>query len=221
MLHIIKTRPKERGFALTSMQEIVCMDLAASFDHRCGICGKLGHGTFRCRWAGLDNNSYGGNHRHDKFHKGGKKPPQGDGANHRRDFNENGGGNCWKAVNKYLQESSRYCHSMLPLNNILDRKPEAQEIEKLVSRFENLDLDSIVTPVDANRLKELLEVTNYDVAETAFLVTGFQQGFDMGYRGPENRQDKASNIPLRIGDKWELWEKVMKEVSLKRYCGPF
>ena len=36
-----------------------------------------------------------------------------------------------------------------------------------------------------------------------------------------NRQDKSKNLPFHIGDKFILWEKVMKEVSLNRYSGPF
>ena len=34
-------------------------------------------------------------------------------------------------------------------------------------------------------------------------------------------QDEADNIPLRVRSKVELWNKVMKEVKLQRYAGPF
>ena len=64
-------------------------------------------------------------------------------------------------------------------------------------------------------------MTSYDPAETAFLVNGFRQGFDLGYRGPMQRRDTSNNIPFTVGDKFVLWEKVMKEVKLKRFAGPF
>ena len=41
------------------------------------------------------------------------------------------------------------------------------------------------------------------------------------YNGPMARKDHSENIPLRIGSKEELWEKMMKEVELSRYVGPF
>ena len=31
----------------------------------------------------------------------------------------------------------------------------------------------------------------------------------------------AKNLRFTVGDKFELWEKVMKEVRLKRYTGPY
>ena len=64
---------------------------------------------------------------------------------------------------------------------------KSEEVEHIVSRFQNLDLNTVITPVKVDRLKELLVKSNYDPAETAFLVTGFSQGFDIGYRGPTNR----------------------------------
>ena len=57
--------------------------------------------------------------------------------------------------------------------------------------------------------------------KTRFLVKGFTEGFDLGYRGPQQRRDYSNNIPLRIGSKIELWNKVMKQVQLKRYASPF
>ena len=93
--------------------------------------------------------------------------------------------------------------------------------EREVLYYENMDLDQIYTPVDAEKLEQLLMQTNYDKKETKFLVEGFKQGFDLGYRGPEIIQQKANNLKFTIGDKFELWNKVMKEVKEKRYAGPF
>ena len=73
------------------------------------------------------------------------------------------------------------------------------------------------------RLKRLLLDSAYDVEKTDYLVKGFSNGFDIGYRGPVNRCDLSENIPIckGIGTKVELWNKVMKEVRLGRYAGPF
>ena len=55
--------------------------------------------------------------------------------------------------------------------------------------------------------------------KTEELIEGFTNGFDLGYRGTKQRCDYAENIPLRIGSKTELWNKIMKEVELGRYAG--
>ena len=49
----------------------------------------------------------------------------------------------------------------------------------------------------------------------------FHKAFDIGYEGPVKRQSLSENIPLRIGSKTELWNKIMMEVKLKRVAGPF
>ena len=66
-------------------------------------------------------------------------------------------------------------------------------------------------------LKELLDEASYDCHETAYLCNGFKRGFDLGYRGPTDRQDEADNLPFRegIGNPTELWNKVMDEVQLE------
>ena len=88
--------------------------------------------------------------------------------------------------------------------------------------FDNLDLDNIITPVNIEAFKELLELSNYDKKETEFLVDGFQNGFSIGYDGPEDVQIKSPNLKFReVGSETELWNKVMKEVKEKRYAGPF
>ena len=80
-----------------------------------------------------------------------------------------------------------------------------------------------MTPINAERLKDLLVKSGYNHKETKFLVQGFTKGFDIGYSGLQQRQHKSRNIPFRcgVGDKYELWEKIMKEVKLKRFAGPF
>ena len=86
---------------------------------------------------------------------------------------------------------------------------------------QNLDLDSVQTPVNVKRLSELLEFSDYNKEKSQFLINGFEQGFDLGYQGPENVQIDAPNLKFIIGNKTILWNKVMKEVQSERYAGPF
>ena len=74
-----------------------------------------------------------------------------------------------------------------------------------MDHYENLDLDSIVTPVKVEVLGRLLNEANYDQNETAFLIYGFTNGFDIGYHGPKVRKSTSRNIPFTpgVGDKYE------------------
>ena len=72
-----------------------------------------------------------------------------------------------------------------------------------------------------NTLRNLLIESGYNTVETQFLVNGFTHGFDIHYTGPEDRQDLADNIPITVGSKTEMWNKVMKEVKLGLFAGPF
>ena len=92
---------------------------------------------------------------------------------------------------------------------------------KTVLRFENKDLTKIFTPIQPDKLRSLLEETGYNNEEIKFLHKGFSEGFDIGYRGPKCVKYTAPNLKFTIGDETELWNKVMKEVELKRYAGPF
>ena len=91
-----------------------------------------------------------------------------------------------------------------------------------VTYFENFDLKSVVTLVDVNSFKKLLDETEYDSKESKWLIDSFSQGFGLGYRGKSiDIQRYAPNLKLRIGNQTILWNKVMKEVKLKRFAGPF
>ena len=69
--------------------------------------------------------------------------------------------------------------------------------------------------MNVDRLHELLIDTGYDGDETRFLIEGFRNGFDIGYRGPiKGIRRYAPNLRLRVGNKRVLWNKVMKEVQL-------
>ena len=45
----------------------------------------------------------------------------------------------------------------------------------------------------------------------------------MGYQGPEKRRDTSNNIPFTpgVGDKWEMWDKMLKEMEKGRFAGPY
>ena len=88
--------------------------------------------------------------------------------------------------------------------------------------YENLDLDNIITPVNAAELENLLQETQYDKQKTKYLIQGFKEGFRLGYEGQRTDiKRNAPNLKLNIGTKTDLWNKVMKEVEKKRYAGPF
>ena len=52
-------------------------------------------------------------------------------------------------------------------------------------QYENFDLENIKTPVNTKQLKKLLNDSNYDKDETNFLLDVFENGFSIGYNGPE------------------------------------
>ena len=97
----------------------------------------------------------------------------------------------------------------------------AIEEKELPDYFSNLDLETVVTPINVTRFESLLRQSRYPEDKIKFLVDGFSHGFDIEYGGPTNRQETAENLPLTLGSKTELWNKVMKEVKARRYAGPY
>ena len=87
--------------------------------------------------------------------------------------------------------------------------------------YSNYDLTSVKTPVRADVLNQLLFETNFDPEKRRFLVDGFRYGFDLKYEGTRDFSRTSPNLKFTIGDKLELWNKVMKEVQLGRYAGPY
>ena len=83
------------------------------------------------------------------------------------------------------------------------------------------NLQDLTTPIEVSVLTRLLEESNYDSDETNFIINGFTEGFDVGYRGPTLRQDTSNNIPFTVGDEYDMWEKLMKEIKMKRVAGPY
>ena len=60
-------------------------------------------------------------------------------------------------------------------------------------------MDDIVTPVNVEKLGEMLRDSCYDPVETEFLVKEFSEGFDIGYEGPQIRQDTSQHILFQVG----------------------
>ena len=80
---------------------------------------------------------------------------------------------------------------------------------------------NIHTVVNAQALKELLVKAKYNTNEVKFLYKGFTEGFDIGYRGPIHRRSESKNILFTVGDKFKMWEKIMKEIAAGRVAGPY
>ena len=87
--------------------------------------------------------------------------------------------------------------------------------------YQNYDLDNVETPVKVEELIRMLKHYDYDENEISFLEEGFTMGFDIGYEGPSEQKSESENIPLKVGNKTDLWNKLMKEVELKRVAGLF
>ena len=86
---------------------------------------------------------------------------------------------------------------------------------------QNFNLEDIVTPINVQKFEAMLIQSEFPKDKTAFLVDGFTDGFDIGYNGLQDRQDQSNNLPFSIGNSTILWNKVMKEVKVGRYAGPF
>ena len=87
--------------------------------------------------------------------------------------------------------------------------------------YTNYNLETIRTPVSAEKLEFLLNEAGYDKGKTKFLVDGFKRGFSLKFKGDRKVTRKAPNLKFTVGDKIELWNKVMKEVKEGRYAGPY
>ena len=94
-------------------------------------------------------------------------------------------------------------------------------ISTIVDGSSNAELFNIVTPLNVDNYERMLIDTNYPKAEREFLVKGFRRGFPIGYQGPVDRRDSSRNIPFTVGNKQDMWDKLLKETRLGRVAGPF
>ena len=87
--------------------------------------------------------------------------------------------------------------------------------------YVNHNLQDIITPVDVSEYDLLLKEAGYDEQKREYLVNGFRKGFSLQYSGPKKVSKTARNLPLRVGNKYEIWNEVMTEVKANRYAGPY
>ena len=91
----------------------------------------------------------------------------------------------------------------------------------MVHNYVHRDLQNVTTPINVVNLQCMLHISNYDVEESKFLVEGFSNGFSLQYTGPRHHKNVSPNLPFKVGDKFDMWEKIMGEVQMGRYTGPF
>ena len=71
------------------------------------------------------------------------------------------------------------------------------------------------------KLRELLMETDYDRTESLFLLEGFENRFGIRYQGKTDVRRRSPNLKITVSSETILWNKVMKEVQLKRHAGPY
>ena len=92
---------------------------------------------------------------------------------------------------------------------------------KKVTWHENFNLSHIIMPVIVQKFKNMLTEVNYNPKKANYLISGFSEQFSNEYEGDWEVKWTSPNLKFRIRDKFELWEKVLKEVIAGRYAGPF
>ena len=90
-----------------------------------------------------------------------------------------------------------------------------------VIQASNYDLTNIFTPIKGENFANLLRMSNYNPQKIEFIEQGFSRGFNLEYQGPREVKYEAPNLPFVVGDRIELWNKVMQEVQMGRYAGPY
>ena len=75
--------------------------------------------------------------------------------------------------------------------------------------------------MDADQLEFLLTEAHYPRKKHDFVIYGFRNEFSLGYENDQKVQLRSENLKFTegVGDEVEFWNKVMKEVQLKRYAG--
>ena len=87
--------------------------------------------------------------------------------------------------------------------------------------YENFNLTTVVTPINALKFRQMLTEAGYDENKTQFLYLGFTQGFSLNYQGNREAKIMSPNLRLRVGSPTILWNKVMKKVRLEHFAGPY
>ena len=101
--------------------------------------------------------------------------------------------------------------SVRTINNRLQEHPHWQQLQESTFRP--------VTPVQVDKLEQLLQ-EHPNIKLVQKVIDGFWFGFSLKYTGPRvNRQ--PCNLPTAFTHSQELWQSVMKEVSLGCMLSPF
>ena len=69
--------------------------------------------------------------------------------------------------------------------------------------------------------ERLLLEANYSTSKTEFLVDGFKDGFDLGYRGREKNPQKSSKFKIKSGQPDHALEQNYERSGKNRYTGPY
>ncbi len=80
-------------------------------------------------------------------------------------------------------------------------------------------MTDVQTPIHPEAFDNLLE--GYDPVEREFIKEGFTIGFRLEFQGERQTVYEAPNLKTAREEPQVLWEKIMKEVKLGRYAGPF
>ena len=84
-------------------------------------------------------------------------------------------------------------------------------------------MENLVSPIKPEVFKRILAKFDYPKEKIAELYEGFKNGFSLQYEGEKEVRRTSNNLRFMpgVGDKIELWNKVMNEVKEKRYAGPY
>ena len=93
--------------------------------------------------------------------------------------------------------------------------------QEQLTEFQCFEYSDIVTPINVEKFEQQLRQAEFDSNKIQKLITGFKEGFDIGYEGKCTKTETANNLPFRVGTLVDMWNKIMKEVSMSRYAGPF
>ena len=67
--------------------------------------------------------------------------------------------------------------------------------------FQEENWSEVLTPINVEVLRDLLGQTGYPQDKSDYLINGFMEGFDIGYRGPLNRKKFVRKYSIEAGDR--------------------
>ena len=101
----------------------------------------------------------------------------------------------------------------------LARESSHSVIPKFQEPFLSPGIETLPTPVKVDNLELML--STYDPILRNGLVSGFRNGFDIGFRGQVNSDSKVNNLRSTNGLYSVVTEALEKEVQAGRIAGPF